>query len=96
MNALNKQDVDHIALLARLALSDEEKLSYLDDLMSVLTYAEKLNELDLDNVKPTAHAVAQQNVIRADEINSTLTPEKALANAAEAEDDQFVIQAVFD
>ncbi len=96
MAKVTKEVVDHIAKLARLDLTDEEKAKYQQSMASVLEYADKLNDLDLDDVPPTAHAVAQQNVIRKDEVNSTLAVDRALANAAKSQDDQFAIQAVFE
>lgn len=96
MKDLTRKDVDHIALLGRLALTDEEKEKYQAALTSVLKYAEMLNDLDLEGVPPTAHAVSQQNILRQDEVNSSLPVEKALGNAAQSQDDQFAIQAVFD
>ncbi|MEM8863275.1 MAG: Asp-tRNA(Asn)/Glu-tRNA(Gln) amidotransferase subunit GatC [Chloroflexota bacterium] len=96
MAELTRKDVEHIAKLARLELTEEELKKYGESLASILEYADKLNDLELDDVPPTAHAVAQQNVIRKDEVNSSLAVDKALANAAQAKDDQFAIQAVFD
>lgn len=96
MKELTRKDVDHIALLGRLALTDEEKEKYQAALTSILEYAEKLNDLDLEGVPPTAHAVTQQNIIRKDVVNSELKVEDALANASQSQDDQFAIQAVFD
>ena len=95
MSSLTIQDVEKIALLARLYLTEEEKLKYLTQLSDVLTYVEQLSELDLTDVPPTAHAVAQQNIMRQDEVNSTISVENALKNAADTDDDQFAIQAVF-
>ncbi|MEM9776827.1 MAG: Asp-tRNA(Asn)/Glu-tRNA(Gln) amidotransferase subunit GatC [Chloroflexota bacterium] len=96
MAELKREDVEHIAKLARLELTEEELEKYGKAMASVLEYADKLNDLELDDVPPTAHAVAQQNVIRNDVVNSTLAVDKALANVAQAKDDQFAIQAVFD
>jgi aspartyl-tRNA(Asn)/glutamyl-tRNA(Gln) amidotransferase subunit C len=96
MANVTRADVDHIAKLARLDLTDDEKEKYLGTLASVLEYANKLNDLDLTDVPPTAHAVAQQNVMRDDVVNSTLAVDKALANASQTKDDQFAIQAVFE
>lgn len=95
MSTLSMQDVEQIALLARLHLTEEEKLLYQQQLSDVLTYVEQLADLNLDNVPPTAHAVSQQNIVRDDVINSSLSPSAALANAAATEADQFAIQAVF-
>ena len=96
MAKVTREDVEHIAKLARLDLTDEEKEKYQGNLASILEYANKLNDLDLADVPPTAHAVAQQNVMRDDVVNSTLAVDKALANANQSKDDQFAIQAVFD
>lgn len=96
MAKVTRADVEHIAKLARLELSDEEKERYQGTMASILDYADKLNDLDLTNVPPTAHAVAQQNVMRDDEVTSTLTVDKALANASQSKNNQFAIQAVFD
>lgn len=96
MSTLSLQDVEKIALLARLYLSAEEKAKYQQQLSEVLTYVEQLSELDLDGVPPQAHAVAQQNIMREDEVNATISIDKALGNAAATADDQFAIQAVFD
>ncbi|MCB0033580.1 MAG: Asp-tRNA(Asn)/Glu-tRNA(Gln) amidotransferase subunit GatC [Anaerolineales bacterium] len=96
MSTLTIKDVEKIALLARLELSDAEKEMYRQTLSNVLDYVEKINELDLDGVPPTTHAVAQQNVLREDIVNSALNAEEALANAAAQADNQFAIQAVFD
>lgn len=96
MSTLTIQDVEKIALLARLELSDTEKEMYRQTLSNVLDYVEKINELDLDGVPPTTHAVAQHNVLREDTVNSMLSTEDALANAAAQAHNQFVIQAVFD
>ena len=96
MTKITHEDVDHIAKLARLDLTDAEKEKYQGTLASILDYVNKLDDLDLDDVPPTAHAVAQQNVMRDDVVNSTLPVEKALANASQSKDDQFAIQAVFE
>lgn len=96
MAKVTPEVVEHIAKLARLELTDEEKARYQQTMASILEYADKLNDLDLEDVPPTAHAVAQQNVIRKDVVNSSLPVERALANAAKSQDDQFAIQAVFE
>ena len=82
MTKITREDVDHIAKLARLDLTDAEKEKYQGTLASILDYVNKLDDLELDDVPPTAHAVAQQNVMRDDVVNSTLPVEKALANAS--------------
>jgi aspartyl-tRNA(Asn)/glutamyl-tRNA(Gln) amidotransferase subunit C len=93
---LTKKDVEKIAGLARLELSDDEKALYQEQLSAILAYAERLNELDLDSVPPTASAVPLKNVLREDEVRPSLDLEDTLFNAPETSRDQFKIQAVFD
>ena len=94
MSNLTIADVEKIALLARLALTEEEKVLYQHQLSAVLDYVEQINELDLAGVEPTTHAVARHNVWREDEVNSALTPAEALANTAAHAQNQFLIQRV--
>ena len=94
--ALTQQDVAKIANLARLELTDEQMAQYQEQLSAILEYAEMLNELDLTGVEPTAHAVAQQNVMREDVERPSLPIEAVLYNAAKTAQNQFQIQAVLD
>lgn len=93
---LTKATVEQIAVLARLELTDDQVSMYQEQLSAILGYAERLNELNLDNVPETTHAVPAHNVWRADDVESALTTEQALANAAKRTHDQFVIQAVLE
>ncbi|MCA9923872.1 MAG: Asp-tRNA(Asn)/Glu-tRNA(Gln) amidotransferase subunit GatC [Anaerolineales bacterium] len=93
---LTLQDVAKIAHLARLDLTDAQMAQYQGQLSAILDYAEMLNELDLTDIEPTAHAVAQQNVMREDEIRPSLPIESVLYNAAQTAQNQFQIQAVLD
>ena len=94
--SLSSQDVEKIAALARLALTDEEKALYQEQLSAVLDYARRLDELDIAGVPPTASAVALQNVMRDDIVEPSLPTEEALFNTARQSADQFQIQAVMD
>jgi aspartyl-tRNA(Asn)/glutamyl-tRNA(Gln) amidotransferase subunit C len=89
-------DVKKVAHLARLALSDDELRQYREQLSDVLAYVERLNELDLDGVPPTAHAVVRQNVLREDLAQPSLPLPDVLYNAARTARDQFLIQSVLD
>ena len=80
---ITKQEVEHVAKLARLELSDLEKEKLTDQLSNILTYVEKLNELDTRDVEPTSHVLDINNVIRDDRPGVSLSQEKALANAPE-------------
>ena len=94
--ALTIADVKKVAHLARLELSEEELHQYREQLSDVLAYVERLNELDLEGVPPTAHAVAQRNVMREDLAKPALALPDVLYNAAQVAEDQFLIQRVLD
>jgi len=96
MTSLTLSDVEKIAHLARLALTAEEKQQYLGQLQAILDYAAMLNELDLEDVLPSPHAVAQQNVLRDDVIEPSLPIEDTLHNAPQQAENQFLIQSVLD
>jgi aspartyl-tRNA(Asn)/glutamyl-tRNA(Gln) amidotransferase subunit C len=92
--SLTRQEVQRIAHLARLALTEEQIIEYQEQLSAVLDYAEMLNELDLTDVEPTVHAVSRHNVMRADEVTPSLPTAEALANTQQHQQDQFYIQSV--
>jgi aspartyl-tRNA(Asn)/glutamyl-tRNA(Gln) amidotransferase subunit C len=80
---LTRKDVDRIALLARLELSDTEKDLFIRQLTEVLEYADQIQAVDTTDVPPTSHVLSRQPVDRADEPRPGLTNAKALANAPE-------------
>jgi aspartyl-tRNA(Asn)/glutamyl-tRNA(Gln) amidotransferase subunit C len=80
---ITRQEVEHVAKLARLELTDEEKERLTDQLSNILTYVEKLNELDTKGVEPTSHVLDINNVMRDDVPEESLSQELALANAPE-------------
>jgi aspartyl-tRNA(Asn)/glutamyl-tRNA(Gln) amidotransferase subunit C len=80
---ISRQEVEHVAKLARLELSDGEQEKLADQLSGILTYVEKLNELDTSGVEPTAHVLDIKNVMRDDVAAPSLSQERALANAPE-------------
>ncbi|HEX9019914.1 MAG TPA: Asp-tRNA(Asn)/Glu-tRNA(Gln) amidotransferase subunit GatC [Nitrospirota bacterium] len=80
---ISQQEVEHVARLARLELSEQEKEELTDQLSNILTYVEKLNELDTKGVEPTAHVLDINNVMREDVAGESLPQERALANAPE-------------
>lgn len=90
------KDVEHVAALARLELSDAEKRQFAEQLNAILEYAEKLNELDTDNVQPTSHVIPMVNVMREDEPRPSWPLEEVLKNAPDEEDGQFKVPAVLD
>jgi aspartyl-tRNA(Asn)/glutamyl-tRNA(Gln) amidotransferase subunit C len=80
---ITKQEVEHVAKLARLELSEQEHDRLTDQLSNILNYVEKLNELDTKGVEPTAHVLDLRNVLREDTPAASLARERALANAPE-------------
>jgi aspartyl-tRNA(Asn)/glutamyl-tRNA(Gln) amidotransferase subunit C len=94
--SLTRQEVEKIAHLARLALTEKELVEYQEQLSAVLDYAEMLDELDLSGVEPTAHAVTRSNVLRTDTAEPSLPLEDVLRNAGQHQQDQFFIQSVLD
>ncbi len=76
--AITGKDVEYIARLARLKLSDEEKEKFASQLATIVEYVEKLNELDTEGVEPTAHVLPVKNVTRPDEVLPSLRREEIL------------------
>jgi aspartyl-tRNA(Asn)/glutamyl-tRNA(Gln) amidotransferase subunit C len=86
---IDRDQVLHVARLARLRLTDEELERMPGELTKILEHVAKMDELDLDGVEPTSHVVALQNVLRADEPRPCLPREKALAGAPDVVDGGF-------
>jgi len=78
---ITKQEVEHVAKLARLELTEQEKDVFTDQLSNILTYVEQLNGLDTKGVEPTSHVLDINNVMRDDVPEEGLSQERALANA---------------
>jgi aspartyl-tRNA(Asn)/glutamyl-tRNA(Gln) amidotransferase subunit C len=93
---LDRATVEHIAMLARLGLSDEEMESMRDKLSSILDYISLLQEVDTDDIPPTAQVIQQQNVMRDDEVQPSLPRELVLLNAPRSEDGYLRVNAVLD
>ncbi len=88
------KDVEHIAELARLKFSEEELQSFTEQMNEILTYVEKLNELDTENVEPLSHPVESNNVFREDEVKKSVSTEEALKNAPEKDEQFFKVPKV--
>ena len=92
--AISQEQVRHVALLARLELTDDQVASLGEDLNSILAHIDSIQQLDLDGVEPTAHPLEVCNVTRADEVRPGLDRAAALANAPEQRDGAFVIPQI--
>ena len=78
---ITKEQIQHIAVLSRLNLSEEEKDLFGSQLSSILDYMDQLNELDTRETEPTSHVLSLSNVMRDDILTSSLPGEEALKNA---------------
>lgn len=88
------EEVDRIASLSMLSLTQEKKLMLQQNLSDILEHAEKLNELDTSNVEPTTYILKQENVLREDKAGKYWEREQLLRNAPEKEDGYFAVPKV--
>ena len=91
---LSIEVVEHVAALARLGLTEEEKVRMSEQLSSILDHISGLNRLDTSAIPPTAQVIELANVMRADEVRPSLPRESILRNSPRAEDGFIVVQAV--
>ena len=82
---LSKKDVEHIAWLAHIELSDEEITLFTEQFNEILEYFKKIDEVDTENVEPTYHVLNLENVTRKDETAPSLSIQEALRNAPKKE-----------
>jgi len=87
-------EVQHVAQLARLSLSEEQMKRLMDDMNDILSYMDMLNEVDTSGLEPTSHVMDIKNVFREDETRPSLPHEKSLNNAPEQNRDSFVVPRV--
>jgi aspartyl-tRNA(Asn)/glutamyl-tRNA(Gln) amidotransferase subunit C len=93
---LSKEEIEHIAMLARLSLTDEEKELFGAQLSSILDYMEKLNELDTENIEPTSHVLSLSNVMREDAPRDSISREDALSNAPDRTDTFYRVPKIIE
>lgn len=91
---LSIKEVEHVAMLARLKLSEVEKESYRQTLSTILKYVEKLNDLNTDDVEAVAHILPIYNVFREDETKASTAREEILANAPLVEEGQYKVPKI--
>jgi aspartyl-tRNA(Asn)/glutamyl-tRNA(Gln) amidotransferase subunit C len=91
---ISKEEVEHVAKLARLEITDAEKEAFSQQLSGILTYVAQLETVDTTGVDPTATVVEQTNVFRDDAVRPSLTAEEALRNAPESQDGCFVVPKI--
>ena len=89
------RDMEHVAALARLELSEQEKRRLFGDMEKIIGYFESINQLDLSGIEPTSHVLPLENIYREDRVTPSMDRESLLANAGEADEGCFrVVQVV--
>ena len=91
---LDQETVERVAHLARLEIDEEEKETFTHQLSDILDHAEKLNELDTEDVEPMAHATDVNNVLRSDDVKESLAQEDAVSNAPDEDQGMFKVPQI--
>lgn len=94
MSTITRDQVEHLAMLARIDLTDEETTRLATDLGVILEAVEQVGEVASDDVPPMSHPLPLVNVLRADEVRPSLPVQEALSGAPEAQDDRFVVPRI--
>jgi aspartyl-tRNA(Asn)/glutamyl-tRNA(Gln) amidotransferase subunit C len=93
---ITKEEVEHVALLARLKFSESEKERFTTQLNSILEYMDKLGQLDTTRVEPTFHAITRSNVFREDSVNPSISQDLSLNNAPDQDRGFFRVPKIFE
>ena len=93
---ITRVEVEHVARLARLKLTEEELDTFTEQMDGILSYVDKLNELDTEGIVPTSHAVPMENAFREDEAREGIGVASAVANAPLAADGFFRVPRVIE
>lgn len=93
---ITRETIEHVANLARLNLTELEKEKLTTEMASIISYVDKLNELDTSGILPTAHVIPIKNVFREDKVEKSYDREKILANAPSHEDGCFKVPKVME
>ena len=91
---ISAKDVEHVADLARMYISDEEKKALESELSAIIDFADKLSEADTDGIEPAAHAIHIQNVFRKDEVMPSFKREDLIANAPDKQAGCFAVPRI--
>ena len=94
--SISRDEVKHVARLARLALTEDEERRMTEQLSSILEYIEKLNELDTGDIEPTYHAVEMTNVLRDDEVRPSYPLDEVLKNAPDRQGPFFIVPRIIE
>jgi aspartyl-tRNA(Asn)/glutamyl-tRNA(Gln) amidotransferase subunit C len=93
---ITQKEVEHVAKLARLELSEDEKVTFARQLSGILNYMDQLKTLDTTGVEPTATVLPADNIFREDEVRPSLPRDKALANAPDQAEGFFRVPRILE
>lgn len=93
---ITREDVEHVAMLARLQLSEDEIETFTRQLNDILTYVDQLNELNTEAVEPTSHPLNLDSPMRDDIVKESLNPELSLRNAPQRVGETFKVPRVIE
>lgn len=96
MSELTTAEVQHVARLARLEVGEEELAALRNSMGNILTYIERLSEVNTEGVEPMVHAIELSNVFREDHVKPSLSREAALSNAPSTDGRYFLVPAILD
>ena len=91
---VNKEDIEYVAKLAKLSLTEEEKQKFIPQMADIIGFANQISELDTENVEPTQHILETSNVFRKDEVVPSYKREDILKNAPEKEAGCIIVPGV--
>lgn len=94
--SLTREEVLHIAKLARVGVSDSDIAKFQEQLSEILQHFEALRQLDTEGVPPTTHPLSLESVMRPDEVRPSLSPDEVLANAPRTEGGAFRVRAILE
>lgn len=92
--SISRQDIEKVALLARLQLTEAELAQMTNELAQIVGYVDQLGEVNTDGIEPMAHAIEIKNVFRDDVVAESLPPDEALANAPHRDERGYLVPAV--
>lgn len=89
--SISLKEIEHLASLARLSFTEEEKVKMQGEVGNIIAFADKINEIDVSDINPTMHAANSCNVFREDEIKASLPTKEILQNAPAADEGCFIV-----
>lgn len=96
MTEISREEVIHVAKLARLSLSEEEIVKFGEQMSNILEHASAVSKINTEGIVPTSHPIHMENVLRDDVVTPSLAQEQALSGAPNAQDGRFMVPQILD